>query len=156
MDISEHRHILNKKQQSALLKLINKKLVRVPADPGKYYPGLQTYADLHLSKELQPLIKSLKDYIHESFIITKCWANHTDGGYTSWHSHTADLSVVYYLKNKESLGTLFKVNNKIISFQAPENSLIIFKHQTHSVPPRKKGTPKLNRYSIAFEISIKK
>tara|TARA_R100000306_G_C4257282_1_gene83493 strand:+ start:25 stop:495 length:471 start_codon:yes stop_codon:yes gene_type:complete len=155
MDISEHLHILNKKQQSALLKFIDKELTHITSYSKKYYPGLQTYADLQHYKELQPLIKSLKDYIHESFIITKCWANHTDGGYTSWHSHTADLSVVYYLKNKESLGTLFKVNNKIISFKAPENSLIIFKHQTHSVPPRKKGTPKLNRYSIAFEISLK-
>jgi hypothetical protein len=153
MEISQHLHILSKKQQSALLKLIDKKLVRIPADPGKYYPGLQTYPDLHRSKELKPLIKSLKDYIHEPFIVTKCWANHTDGGYTSWHSHTADLSAVYYLKNKESLGTLFRINNKISSFEAPENSLIIFKHQTHCVPARKKGAPIINRYSIAFEIS---
>ena len=156
MDIKNHFNILSKKQQSSILKLVKKKLVRIPEDPGKYYPGLQTYADLHQYKELNPLINKLKTYISEPFIVTKCWANHTDGRYTSWHSHTADLSVVYYLKNKESLGTLFKVNNKIISFKAPENSLIIFKHQTHSVPPRKKGTPKLNRYSIAFEISIKK
>ena len=56
MEISQHLHILSKKQQSALLKLIDKKLVRIPADPGKYYPGLQTYPDLHRSKELKAWI----------------------------------------------------------------------------------------------------
>ena len=146
--IKKHLNILNKKEQSSILKLVNKKLTKIPN-----CPGLQTYPDLHHCEELRPLIKNLKKYIPENFTIIKCWANHTDGGYINWHKHEVDLSVVYYLKNKESIGTIFNINNKVIHLKAPENSLIIFNSALHSVPSVKEGTAKINRYSIAFEIN---
>ena len=150
MDIKKHLNVLNKKPRSSLLKFVNKKLTKIAG-----CPGLQTLPDLHHYKELKPLATKLKKYITGNFGIIKCWANHTDGGYISWHRHTSDLSVVYYLQNKESIGTIFYINNKIVPFESPQNSLVIFKNEIHSVPPRKKGTPKINRHSIAFEISMK-
>ena len=150
MDIKKHLNVLNKKEQASILKLIDKHLTRIPN-----CPGLQTYPDLHNHDELKPLIDRLKEYITGNFTVDKCWANHTDGGYTNWHLHKSDLSVVYYLKNKEAIGTIFRINDKIVSVEGPENSLIIFKSELHSVPPRKRGTPKMNRYSIAFELSLK-
>ena len=150
MDIKKHLNVLNKKEQSAILKLVDKKLTRIPD-----CPGLQTYPNLHLCEELKPLIKKLQEYIARNFTIDKCWANHTNGGYTNWHRHKADLTVVYYLKNKESLGTIFIERDTIVRPRGPENSLIIFKHEIHSVPPRKRGTSKINRYSVSLDISLK-
>ena len=148
MNIEKHLNVLNKKEQSSILKLVDKKLTRIPN-----CPGLQTYPDLHQCEELQPLVKNLKKYISGNFTIKKCWANHTDGGYVSWHQHPTDLSVVYYLKNKESIGTFFKIDGKEVPSESPENSLIIFKgDEVHSVPPRKKGALEIDRYSIAFDI----
>jgi len=150
MDIKKYLNVLNKKEQSAILKLADKKLTTIPDRAGRFYPGLQSYANLHHYKELKPLIEKLREYITGDFIIDKCWANHTDGGFVSWHQHKKGLSVVYYLKNKESLGTIFRINDKIVRLKSPQNSLIIFKDQFHSSPSRKIGTPKINRYSIAF------
>ena len=149
MDIKTYSNVLNKEEQSSILKLVNARLTTIPN-----CPGLQTYPELHYCEELQPLIKKLKKYIPGDFTIDKCWANHTDGGFINWHAHELDLSVVYYLKNKESLGTIFLVGDKIIRPKFPENSLVIFKHEIHSVPPRKKGTSKINRYSVALDISF--
>ena len=147
MNIKTHLNILNKKEQSSILKLVNKKLTKIPN-----CPGLQTYPDLHHCKELKPLIKNLKKYIPKNFTIIKCWANHTDGRYTNWHNHETDIAAVYYLKNKELLGTVFRIDNKVVHREGPENSLILFSNEIHTVPSRKKGTPKINRYSISFEI----
>ena len=155
MDIEKHLNVLNKKEQSSILKLVDKKLTKIPAGPDVSYPGLQTYANLHHYKELKPFIKKLKNYIPGKFTVTKCWGNHTDGGYTNWHLHRSDLSIVYYLKNKEAIGTIFRINDKIVPIEGPENSLIIFKSELHSVPLRKRGTPKINRYSLALEVSLK-
>ena len=148
MKIKKHFNVLNKKEQSSILKLVKKSLTKIPN-----CPGLQTYPGLHSRAELKPLIESLKKYIPGKFIINKCWANYTDGERViHWHKHGSDLSVVYYLKNKKSLGTLFRVNDKMVSFKAPENSLIIFKDELHTVPNRKRGTAKINRYVVSFEI----
>ena len=149
MDIKKYLNVLNKKEQSAILKLVDKKLTRIPNGP-----GLQTHPNIHLCKELKPLVAKLKEYITESFTVNKCWANHTDGGYIFWHVHKSDISVVYYLKNKESLGTMFRINNEIIRPEGLQNSLIIFKNELHSAPP-KRGTSKINRYSISCELSLK-
>jgi hypothetical protein len=150
MDIKKYLNVLNQKEQSSILKLVDKKLTKIPT-----CPGLQTYPDLHCCEELKPLLESLKKYIPGNFSVDKCWANHTDGGYVFWHMHKADLTVVYYLKNKESLGTMFRVNNKIIRPKCPQNSLIIFKNEFHSAPPIKRGAPQIDRYAISFEISKK-
>ena len=147
--IKKYVNVLTKKEQKALLKLINIKLRRIPN-----CPGLQTDSDLHSYKELSPLIERLKEYVAEKFIINKCWANHTDGEYVNWHQHQGMVSVVYYLKNKEEIGTIFLNKDKIVRTKGPENSLIIFKDRLHSVPPRKKGNPKINRYSVALELSF--
>ena len=147
MNIKTHLNILNKKEQSSILKLVDKKLTKIPN-----CPGLQTYPDLHHCKELKPLIKNLKKYIPKNFTIIKCWANHTDGRYTNWHNHETDVSVVYYLKNKESLGTVFRINNEVVPLEGPENSLLLFKKEFHSAPSIKEGETKINRYSISFEI----
>ena len=146
--MKQHLNVLNPKEQSSILKLVDKKLTKIPN-----CPGLQTYPDLHSYEELKPLLESLKKYIPGNFTVDKCWGSHTDGGYVFWHRHKADLTVVYYLKNKESLGTLFRVNDKIIHPKWPQNSLIIFKNELHSAPPIKRG--KIDRYSISFEISQK-
>ena len=156
MDISEHLNVLNKKQQSALLKLINQKISKLPDKEGQSFPCLQTSPNLYNYKELQPLIKKLKEYISRNFVVTKCWGVYTEGDEITWHQHDADLSVVYYLRNKESVGTLFRGKDKKVVFpKAPENSLVIFKgNEFHSPPPKKRGGPKMRRYTIALNITF--
>jgi len=155
MEISEHLNILNKKQQSALLKLVKKKITKLPNKDGMSFPSLQTAPDLHHYKELEPLVEKLKEYIKRNFNVVKCWSLYTEGEESVWHHHTTDLTVVYYLKNKEFLGTVFFKKNKMDCQKGPENSLIIFKDEVHRPPLIKKGTPKLNRYTVSLDISFK-
>ena len=156
MEISEHLNILNKKQQSALLKLVKKKITKLPDKSGMSFPCLQTAPDLHHYKELKPLIENLKEYITGNFVVTKCWGVYTEGDEVTWHQHNTDLSMIYYLKNKESLGTMFLNKAKGVCPTGPENSFIIFKgSECHSPPLRKKGRPKINRYTVALNISLK-
>jgi len=174
MSIKKHLNVLNKKQQSALLKLVKKKLIRMPN-----CPGLQTHPDLHHYEELNPLIEKLKEYILRDFIVTKCWGIRTDGEDILWHDHKrtrlteeekklindkfpevelefTDRAIVYYLKNKKSLGTMFRgKNGKVVRWKGPENSLLIFKHETHSPPLSKRRGLKTHRYSISLDISFK-
>ena len=156
MDIKERLNVLNKNQQSALLKLINKKVSKRPDRGGLSFPCFQTAANLHEYKEANPLIKKLKKYISKNFVVTKCWAVYTEGDEITWHQHDEDLSIVYYLRNKESLGTLFRgKDKKVISLKAPENSLIIFRgKEIHSPPPKKRGGLKMRRYTVALNLSL--
>ena len=155
MSIKKHLNVLNKKQQYALLKLVKKKITKLPNKDGMSFPSLQTVPDLHHYKELEPLVEKLKEYIKRNFNVVKCWSLYTEGEESGWHHHTTDLTVVYYLKNKESLGTVFFKKNKMDCQKGPENSLIIFKDEVHRPPLIKKGTPKLNRYTVSLDISFK-
>ena len=174
MDIKKHLNVLNKKEQAAILKLVKKKLTRIPNRP-----GLQTYPNLHLCEELKPLIEKLKGYISRDFIITKCWGIRSDEEKVTWHDHKktglneyekklindkfpklelefTDRAIVYYLKNKESLGTMFRdKDGKVVRLKGPENSLLIFKHETHSPPLSKRRGSKIHRYAVSLDISFK-
>ena len=174
MDIKKHLNVLNKKEQSAILKLVKKRLTRIAGSP-----GLQTYHNLHLYEELKPLIKKLKEYISRDFIITKCHGVRTDGEEGLWHHHKTtglnedekklihtkfpklelkfvDRVIVYYLKNKESLGTMFRdKDGKVVHTKGPENSLLIFKHESHRPPLSKRRGPQTQRYSISLDLSFK-
>jgi hypothetical protein len=141
--------ILLEKERLELLEFTEKNVESLGPD----HPGLQSFADFHKHEELKILINKIKPFIEE-YIIQKCWANLSNGDFIYWHKHDAsDKSIVYYLKNKSNIGTMFKKEgHKIEVSEGVENSLLIFDSKLlHSVPCH---LPE-ERYSITFDL-IKK
>ena len=141
-----YKNILLKKDKVKLLKFV-KTLVK---DFGPGFPGLQTDPDLHTYKEIMPLLKTIKKYL-KGYTIQKCWANFSEGNYMGWHTHPeCDIGMVYYLKNKSDIGTVFKKQGLEVDVKkCPENSLLIFNSKlVHSIPYHLKK----ERYSITFNL----
>ena len=144
-----YKNILSKKERLKLLKFVKPTL----KDLGPNHPGLQSLPNLHEYKELKILLDKIKPIIKE-YVIHKCWVNLSYGDHISWHSHPeCDKNIVYYLKNKSNIGTMFKKEGcKVEIKKGLENSLIIFDSNIiHAIPPH---LPE-ERYSIAIDI-IKK
>jgi len=141
-----YKNILSKKERLKRLKFV-KTTVR---DLGPNYPGLQSLADLHKYKELKTFLDKIKPFM-KGYIVQKCWVNLSYGDYISWHDHSDyDKSIVYYLKNKSNIGTMFKKEGcKVEVKKGLENSLLIFDgNLIHAIPPY---LPE-ERYSIAIDI----
>ena len=144
-----HKDILSKKERLKLLKFVKTTVKNLGPD----YPGLQSSPNLHEYQELKILLDKIKPFI-KNYIIQKCWVNFSYGDFICWHSHPdCDKSIVYYLKNKSNIGTMFKKEgHKVEVSKGLENSLLIFNSNiTHSVPCH---LPE-ERCSIAFDL-IKK
>ena len=99
-----YKNILSQKKKLKLFKFAKKNV----KDLGSKYPGLQSLPNLHKCKELKNLLDKINPYM-TGYKIIQCWANHSNGDYLCWHDHSDfDISMVYYLKNKSKLGTMFK------------------------------------------------
>jgi|TARA_R100001509_G_C4693595_1_gene157676 hypothetical protein len=141
-----YKNILLEKERLEILNFV-KTTVK---DLGPDFPGLQSSPDLHQYKELKILIDKIKDII-DGYSIQKCWANFSNGDYICWHNHGyCDKSMVYYLKNKSNIGTMFKKEGYSIEVsEGLQNSLLVFNSDlTHSVPCHLSE----ERYSIAFDL----
>ena len=141
-----YKNILLKKERLKILKFVKKTL----KDLGPNFPGLQSDPNLHEYKELKILLDKIKPII-KGYVIQKCWVNLSHGDHISWHNHPdCDKSIVYYLKNKSNIGTMFKKEgHKVEVKKGLENSLLIFNADIiHAVPP---FFPE-ERYSIAIDI----
>lgn len=124
---------------------------------GKKFPGRQTRSKLHLHPDfispIQEMVRIIFQETGLNFVISKSWINWTNGKKKdiSWHYHSADYSLVYYIKTFPffSNGTLFK--NKFI--KAPQNSLLFFPaHLEHTAP----SSPlPFDRYTLAMDLNIK-
>jgi len=142
-----YKNILLKKDRLKLLKFIK----TVVKNLGPNFPGLQTDPNLHTHKEILFLLRTIKKHL-KGYTIQKCWANFSEGNYMNWHAHPeCDISMVYYLKNKSDIGTVFKKQGLGVNVKkCPENSLLIFNSKlVHSVPYHLKE----DRYSIAFDLT---
>jgi len=127
-----YENILLQKEKLQLLKFIK----TVVKDLGEYFPGLQSLPNLHEYKELKIFLNKIKPYI-TGYKIVKCWANYSNGDFLNWHDHPdSDISMVYYLKNKSKIGTIFKLKGtKVMVTKCKENSISIFDSRLiHSVP----------------------
>ena len=141
-----YKNILLEKERLEILNFV-KTTVK---DLGPDFPGLQSSPDLHQYKELKILIDKIKDII-DGYSIQKCWANFSNGDYICWHNHVdCNKSMVYYLKNKSNIGTMFKKEGlKLEISKGLQNSALIFdSNLTHSVPCHLFE----DRYSIAFDL----
>jgi hypothetical protein len=150
-----YKNILSKKERLKLLKFIKTKII----DFGPNHPGLQSGNNLHEYKELKFLLNKIKNII-SNYKIKTCWANQSNGQFICWHQHPGcDKTMVYYLKNKSNMGTMFKLDNSYVKrsdnyydvkvTKGLENSLVFFNSDlVHSVPCH---LPE-ERYSIAFEL----
>jgi hypothetical protein len=144
-----HKDILSKKERLELLKFVKTKTKNL----GPNYPGLQSLPNLHEFKQLKTFLDKIKPFM-KGYIIKKCWVNFSYGDFICWHNHPdCDKSMVYYLKNKSNLGTMFKKEGcKVEIKKGLENSLSIFDaNLIHAIPPY---LPE-ERYSIAIDL-IKK
>tara|TARA_Y100000004_G_C8915568_1_gene412927 strand:+ start:132 stop:581 length:450 start_codon:yes stop_codon:yes gene_type:complete len=141
------KNILTKKEQKDLLKFL-KSEVRVLGDT---FPGLQTESNLHFNPNpaLNTLLKKVKKY-HKNYRIIKCWGLKTTGDFICWHQHDVDLSMVYYLKNKSKIGTMFqKEKTSVLITECEENSLSLFNgREIHSPPCH---LPE-ERYVVTFDL----
>ena len=66
MDIEKHLNVLNKKEQSSILKLVDKKLTKIFRGSGLSHPGLQTYSDLH---QVHGIFTSDREYLQIIFLL---------------------------------------------------------------------------------------
>ena len=132
-EIETHDNILTEEERVEMVNFIKTKLKSFTDT----HPGLQTDSNLHEYPEMQNFLKKISSHT-ENFKISHCWANSTSGDNIAWHSHPDFIvrSIVYYLKNKCELGTIFKKGEiKVEVTKAPENSLAIFDSRLeHSVP----------------------
>lgn len=90
--------------------------------------------------------------------LIKSWANKiTPESKYFLHTHTSNLSVVYYLSNSNPIyGTYFKHQDKEVIFLGIENSLLIFNGniQHEIVFPPEKILNNSSRYSIAMDFNF--
>ena len=121
------------------------------------YPGKQTLPYLHEKFQFKPIVDHLVDQVKKksnlNLEIDGSWINLTNGKKKdiSWHHHSADYSLVYYIKTFPffSNGTLFK--NKFI--KAPQNSLLVFPGRLEHTAP---SSPlPFDRYTLAMDLNIK-
>ena len=146
-----YKNILPEVERKKLLKFCKTKL----EDFGDNWPGLQSKNNLHAYPEMDFFVNSLLNKYMKGYKIETSWVNYSEGDIINWHSHpTAKKSVVYFLKNPDSLGTIFrneKYNyDKITSTKGPQNSLLVFDgKKTHSQPYTHK---KIERYTIAVDL----
>lgn len=141
-----YKNILLEKERLKILKFVKTTVKNLGPD----FPGLQSLPNLHKHKELKTLIDKTK-HITKGYQIQKCWANFSNGDYICWHNHVdCNKSMVYYLKNKSNIGTMFKKDGlKLEISKGLQNSALIFdSNLTHSVPCHLFE----NRYSIAFDL----
>ena len=112
---------------------------------------MQTESNLHFNPNpaLNTLLKKVKKY-HKNYRIIKCWGLKTTGDFICWHQHDVDLSMVYYLKNKSKIGTMFqKEKTSVLITECEENSLSLFNgREIHSPPCH---LPE-ERYVVTFDL----
>jgi hypothetical protein len=141
-----YKNILKEQERLKLFKFCRTQVKNL----GDKFPGLQSLPNLHKKKELKTLLDKIKLITH-GYKITSCWVNKVTGEDLCWHQHPdADLSLVYYLKNKSNMGTMFKESDtKVTIKECPQNSLLTFDSKLiHSSPLH---LPE-ERYSIAIDV----
>ena len=121
--IKIHRNVLTEEERLELIKDSNEYLVKFEVNP-----NLQTHPDLHekLNEQSLKSIQKLLDKIGVTSIL-RCWATYTDPMKVEgcWHKHPVNLTSVYYMENPESLGTVFRVDNKEFRIDVPTNTLVV-------------------------------
>jgi len=146
-----YKNILTEKERKKLLTFV-KTQVR---DLSPKCPGLQTLMDLHTFDETKHFYNLVMSKYFKNMTIENSWGNYCEGDEINWHNHpTCKLSVVYFLKNSDSLGTMFRDErynwDKITSPKCPQNSLLVFDgNKIHSQPYSPK---KIKRYTIAIDL----
>lgn len=121
--IKIHRNVLTEEERLGLIGDSNKYLQRFPTNP-----GLQSEPDLHKKLNEQSLksIQKLLDKVGCTSIL-KCWSTYMDPMKVegSWHKHPVNLTSIYYMENPESLGTVFRIDNKEFRIDVPTNTLVV-------------------------------
>jgi hypothetical protein len=121
----------------------------------------QSYNNMHFIYEddkyfdifLRKLVNEVGKYSKNKMEMTSCWFNvcKEDSNF-GFHDHPAsDLTCVFFLKNCNENGTIFKFENTLLQLLVKDNSLVFFDPSlTHSVPEWKGS----DRYTIAADFII--
>jgi len=121
--IKIHRNVLTEEERLGLIKDSNKYLIKFPISP-----NLQSEPDLHkkLNEHSLKSIQKLLDKIGFTSILS-CWSTYIDPIKVEgcWHKHAVNLTSIYYMENPESLGTVFRVDNKEFRIDVPTNTLVV-------------------------------
>ena len=152
--------------QQQLVRDIEQELIDNPS--GDNLPPYQTEAQLygrmkgrkHWDDLYKKIRHSLLRFYTKEFIHYKSWANVSrENNQYGWHSHTCDLTAVYYLKcDNPEYGTYIK--NEDVIIPAINDSLLIFdakiEHRLSNMPFELAIHPHNHRYSIVFDFNIDK
>ena len=131
--IKIYRNVLTEEERLGLIKDSNRHLQKFPG-----FPNLQSSSNLHkrLNKQSLKSIQKLLDKIGSTNILF-CWSIYMDPMKVEgcWHNHEVKLTSIYYMENPESLGTVFRVDNKEFRVDVPTNTLVVIPgHIEHNVP----------------------
>jgi len=146
-----YKNILLETERKKLLKFCKTKLKNLGPD----WPGLQSKNNLNIYPEVDLFNKLLVSKYVKGCSIQHQWVNYTEGNIINWHNHPiSKLSAVYFLKNPDNLGTIFRNEkysyDKITFTRCPQNSLLVFdSKKIHSQPCSPK---KIKRYTIAIDL----
>jgi hypothetical protein len=103
---------------------------------------------------INTMYKELEIHFNKSYTIQASWFNLCiENSNFKYHQHeNCDLTCVFYFKNCNNFGTIFKINNEEIEIETKDNSLLFFDGKIpHKIPSWKNQ----NRYSIAIDFKIK-
>ena len=151
-------NVFTDKERRKLIKDSQFLLENLEDKSGLYFPGRQTWCELHEDPKFESLINHMLEVVYKktglNLVISKSWVNWTNGSKKdiAWHSHPCEYSLVYYMKTPLpffSNGTLFRKG----LFKAPQNSIIVFPGSMEHTAP---SSPfRFNRYSLAMELNIR-
>ena len=153
-------------KQEDLIKDIDKDIIENPAEP--HIPPHQTHAQLfermkgrkHWDDLYHKVKHTLMRYYTKEFTLMKSWANVSkEDNQFGNHTHSFDLTVVYYLKcTMPVYGTYIVPENVMIP--AVNDSLLIFNgqimHRLQNMPYEIAIHPHNHRYSIVYDFNIDK
>ena len=131
--IKIYRNVLTEDERLELIRDSNKYLIKFPENP-----NLQSPSNSHEKFNEQSLksIQKLLDKIGFTSIL-RCWSTYMNPKKIEgcWHKHPVNLTSIYYMENPESLGTVFRVDNKEFRIDVPTNTLVVIPgYIDHNVP----------------------
>ena len=150
-------NILNKNYITPIKDIIDEEIKTSLCHSVPYY---QSYNNMHIkykdNKYIDALINKvtveIKNLTNEKLSTNSCWFNvcKQDSKF-EFHTHeNTYLTTVYFLKNCENNGTIFKINNSLLQLCCKDNNLVIFDPKIIHKIPNWDGK---NRYTIAIDFN---
>ena len=140
--------------RNILLSTVKPLLQKVEKE-GRLYPGLSSPSNLQeydgvFVKYHQTFADIINQLLNIDVVFQKSWATYTPGDMVAFHTHPVENVLVYYLKNPDNEGTVYRDGNSVIQTPGDENSAILFSgNLLHTAPF---SYVEMERYSMALNV----